>query len=123
MYLRSTLESKHEKIFNCGACVSQFGGEARNLARRKHKGCFDTVTRVHKLDNLIYYSCIGNYTHSSVDYLIELYLNFQRGVMPFAGGIQEQPNKIIEIFQIIEQVNAEKQTAIIEAERKKSNGR
>ncbi len=105
--------------------MGQRGTVDRLNAIRKNKGCFDTVTRIHKLDNLIYYSCIGNFTHTSVDYLIELYFNFQRGVMPFKGGIQEQPNKIIEIFQIIEQVNSEKQEAKIkEAERNaKSKGK
>ncbi len=104
--------------------MGQNGTMDRIKAIRQNKGCFDTVTRIHKLDNLIYYSCIGNFTHNSVDYLIELYLNFQRGVMPFKGGFGKQPNKIIEIFQIIEQVNNEKQDAKIkEAERNaKSKG-
>ena len=70
-------------------------------SRKKHKGCYDLHTRVYKLENIQYNSCIGNYTDYSVSFFTELYFKFEKGILPFKGTIREQPNKIMEIFNLI----------------------
>jgi hypothetical protein len=52
--------------------------------------------------------CPGNFTNSSVDYYLDLFIKYESGMLPFKGGIPEQPNKIIELFNIIDYINTEK---------------
>jgi hypothetical protein len=37
-----------------------------------------------------------------------MYLNYERGVMPFSGTLADQPNKIIEVLHIIDTIRKER---------------
>jgi len=107
VYLIAGLEVALEpKKFNCNQCAASYK-EINKAAKRKPKGCYDYSTRVYKIENVLYKSCIGNY-NNSMDFLLEAFSFYEKGMLPFKGTLAEQPAKIIDIFNIIEQRRNEK---------------
>ena len=108
----ASLESKLDpKKFHCGSCITQYGNSERLIKKterkRKSKGCFDFTSKNYRLENVRYLTCIGNFA-VPIDFYIEAFGLYEKGVLPFEGNISDQPNKIIEIFQLIEVRRAEK---------------
>ena len=68
--------------------------------KRKSKGCYDYTTKQYRNGGFLYKSCYGNYV-SNIDFYIEAFSFFEKGKLPYTGTLGEQPNKIIEIFNII----------------------
>jgi hypothetical protein len=104
--LLATLEAKLEpKKFNCHSCIYQYGKSERLVKKtersRMLKGCFDLTTKQYRLENIKYLSCLGNYT-TNIDFLLDAFAFYEKGIMPFSGPLGEQPSKIISIFNIIE---------------------
>ena len=44
---------------------------------------------------------MGNFV-KPIDFLLEAFSLYEKGVLPFKGNIGEQPNKIMEVFNVIE---------------------
>ena len=108
----ASLESKLDpKKFHCGSCITQYGTSERlrkkTDRKRISKGCFDFTSKNYRLENVRYLTCIGNFA-VPIDFYIEAFSLYEKGVLPFEGNISDQPNKIIEIFQLIEVRRAEK---------------
>ncbi len=78
----------------------------KTFRNRKSKGCFDTHTKQYLIQNIRYNKCIGNFV-VPIDYLVEAFSLYEKGVLPFEGNIGDQPNKIMEVFQLIEVRRAE----------------
>lgn len=99
------------------SCLTQYGNSKRLLdktfRKRKSKGCFDYKTKSYRLGNIVYNRCIGNYV-KELDYFFDQFLQYEKGQFPFDGKLGDQPNKIIEIFNIIKKRK-------IEFENKKGN--
>jgi hypothetical protein len=70
---------------------------------RKLKGCYDFTTKAYKLENIVYKSCVGNFTKNIV-YFLEAFSQYEKGMLPYNGSLGEQPAKIIEIFNIIDKI-------------------
>ena len=75
-------------------------------------GCFDYTSRTYQLEDFKFYSCIGNFQDTSVRYYWELFQKYQQNMLPYKGSLQEQPNKIIEIFNFIEGILKRKQDKV-----------
>lgn len=109
----ATIESSFVDKYNCDECCSEFLNykedkrEERLLGKKKSKGCFDfkTMKSYIKLDDkgsfLSFLGCPGNYTSLSVNYYMDLFYQFDVGVLPFKGNIGEQPAKVVEIIKLI----------------------
>jgi hypothetical protein len=53
-------------------------------------------------------SGIDNYSIEYFGYVMTLFDAYQKnGILPYSGSLSEQPNKIIEIFQVIDQLKFE----------------
>lgn len=94
------------KKFACSRCASNYK-EKHKEKKRRPKGCYDLTTKVYRIENILYKSCIGNY-NSNISFLSESFSKYEKGMLPFKGTLAEQPNKIIEIYNIIEQRREEK---------------
>lgn len=109
--LLASLESKLDKKFHCGTCMTQYGSSDRLVLKtekkRKSKGCFDIISKSYRIDNIRYNTCIGNFA-VPIDFFIEAFSLYEKGVLPFKGSIGEQPNKIMEVFQLVEVRRSEK---------------
>jgi hypothetical protein len=74
---------------------------AKTDRKRKSKGCFDFTSKEYVLENILYKTCIANF-NTPIDFLTEAFSLYEKGVLPFKGTLGEQPNRIIEIFNLIE---------------------
>jgi len=52
---------------------------------------------------------LTQYEHPYLSYFLTLYERYKQGVLPFPGSTSEQPAKIIEIFNVLDQLDFEKQ--------------
>ena len=79
-------------------------------ALRKSKACEETKeTALHAIGTDIgFKTCIGNYYSQWLFPWIEAYQMYQKGVLPFPGSMSEQPNKVIELFRVIDSHQSEK---------------
>jgi len=103
--LASLEQSFYPKKYNCQLCKTRFGTSERLIKKmernRKAQGCFDYTTKKYRVENIIYKSCLANYS-TNINFLVESFAKYEQGMLPFKGSLEEQPNKIIEIFNIIE---------------------
>lgn len=108
IYLLASLEARLEyKKFGCHYCASKYKEKFKEKKRRS-KGCYDLTTKKYQIENIIYKSCIGNY-NINIEFYLESFRKYDSGMLPFTGNLSDQPNKIIEIFNIIEQRRNEKE--------------
>lgn len=54
-------------------------------------------------------------------YVINLYTNYQKGILPYKGSLVEQPTKIIEIFQVLDQLKFESEEKMRKKREKENN--
>ena len=47
-------------------------------------------------------TCIGNWASDAWHPWLEAHAAYKGGHLPFSGSYMEQPNKVIEVFQVIE---------------------
>lgn len=95
----------------------------RNLKRRRIKGCFEPLERGGQkvLDLYQYRLCPGNFYDQSAIFLIRLYQQFEKGVLPFAGSLADQPNKVMEAFRLIEMYKSDKLEKDIQKQKLREN--
>lgn len=105
----ASIEAYFEDGFNCHKCTAVKRRHADKLFnKQKSKGCFDFNTTSFLIGDpnkeltVKFKGCVGNYTSISVNYFFDLFLNYEKNVLPFKGTLGEQPAKIIEVFQLIE---------------------
>jgi hypothetical protein len=107
--LRASLAAHFEDRFNCHKCLKKNFSE-RGKVKRKSLGCFDLTSRTYLVDNIKFSSCVGNYTAIGFGYYLEVFLQYEKGVLPFKGSLGDQPNKMIELLHIIDAVYREKRS-------------
>lgn len=73
-----------------------------NDLKRIKKGCQIGSEVRYQVEDIKFYGCIGNFYSESAVQLIELYYNYQRGVLPYPGTFLQQPSKVIDILQLID---------------------
>ncbi len=115
--VKATLAAGENENFNCKKCLSKYKGRADGeemLAKvRKVKGCEEVKSEsIHKIGDVLRFStCPGNFVRPQVSALLSAYAQFKQGVMPYAGGLMDQPAKIIELFDVIDSHVAERQAS------------
>jgi len=50
-----------------------------------------------------YRTCPGNFYDLSLPHLLALHKQYENGVLPYPGSLMDQPNKILEVFDVIEE--------------------
>lgn len=71
--------------------------------------------------NVVFHGA-NNLKYDYFTYVLNLYNQYKRGCLPFSGPVSQQPAKIIEIFNVLEQLELEqqdKQRTALEKEQKK----
>lgn len=68
--------------------------------KRQSKGCYKLGVKAYLFDSIKFSKCPGNYT-KEIEYYLEAFSLYEKGMLPFKGNLGEQPNKIVEIFNII----------------------
>jgi hypothetical protein len=49
------------------------------------------------------------FVYPSFDFICVMFENYKRGVLPFAGPLVDQPNKVMEILSIMNMLDMERQ--------------
>lgn len=115
--IRATLHAIENDQFNCSKCLTKYAsrkdGEEMTEAMRKAKGCREVKeAALHSLgDEITFRTCPGNFYRPQVVSLLEASRKFEAGVMPYAGGLMDQPNKVVEIFGVMTAHRMERQAA------------
>lgn len=114
--LLATLEGQYDKAFNCFLCINQYRQKrdfdqhqelyAEHLRKaRELKGCFEEAEVARFIsDDVHWFKCIGNFRGDWCKDVIEAYDLYKKGVLPYPGSFMEQPAKIIDMFDIIEEI-------------------
>jgi hypothetical protein len=91
--------------FNCNNCKKKYSLTVRN----DKKGCaVKKPTNFIKYDDILSFSkCPSNFYNSLYANFIDMFSLFSQGVLPFEGGLLDQPAKIIDIFKMVENLQAE----------------
>lgn len=111
--LMASIEAQYDKNrrFDCHKCKNKNRGATNwqegNLAERKIKGCFDAVANW-EVDNVRFKKCVGNFVLPSTNSILNMFRLYEKGLLPYAGSVTEQPAKIMQIFDIIYARKAEK---------------
>jgi hypothetical protein len=119
--LKGTLYDLANRDFICSECVTKFKGrtdEKEMLRKTKTTRNCETVSTpsmLFQVYDLKSKRCPGNLFSREVVFHYELFQKFKLGILPFQGSLSDQPNKIIEIFKIIEEWEIDRQKKEIEA--------
>ena len=54
-----------------------------------------------------YKTCIANFKDFGVVDLISFHEQYEKGIMPYAGGYMEQPSKFVEIMDLVHNLKSE----------------
>lgn len=91
--------------FNCNNCKKKYSLSVRN----EKKGCaVKKPTNFIKYDDILSFSkCPSNFYSPLYANFIDMFSLFSQGVLPFEGGLLDQPAKIVDIFKMVENLQAE----------------
>jgi hypothetical protein len=119
VYAVSTYSAIFDENFNCTKCKKRFNQQYRDRA----KGCATELSKpIGDWKKIISYTmCPANFYQGGHAKWIDLFRQYERGLLPFTGGIADQPNKAIELFNLIESLVIENRIEI--QERMKKNVR
>lgn len=108
--LVSTFWFRADESFNCFSCKKKMSAGVRD----RQKACFTPRDReiVNYNGSIKYFTCPSNHYNAGTSRLIDMFRHFQQGVLPFEGGLLDQPAKIIEVFRIVENLEIERQNDI-----------
>lgn len=133
--LKSSLHAAANTRFDCGTCLTSFAshpqGEKALQIERTAKACWGGNVERHVIADssgriLRFTTCIGNWSSDAWAHWLELHEAYRRGILPYPGSISDQPNKVIEIFRVIDGWQTERQIEAAkkqEAELKRSQPR
>jgi hypothetical protein len=76
--------------------------EAVNRSKRKASKSF-------KVGNILFRKPLVEFKCDNLSYLLLLFENYEKGLLPFNGPVSDQPAKVIDIFNILYQVRQEYQ--------------
>ena len=107
-----------KKTFNCYHCKTKNKNKETTQKERTIKGCFDATVK-YTLENISYSYCLGNYCFPSAGEALLLFIEFEKGLLPDAGGLLDQSAKIMQVFDVIRARREEKR----EKDKQETHGR
>lgn len=107
----------HNSEFHCHKCKLRTSQEARD----KRKACSKLSDKeIFQIDSKVFYRlCPANYWNASSQELIGIYGKFEKGLLPFKGGIMDQPAKFIEVMDLVESFTLKHQEEMTRKAQKK----
>jgi hypothetical protein len=112
----ATFFSLTEPAFNCAACLIRYKKEHRD----SQKGCNAPTSRVvAKYHSFFEFKrCPGALKSQAMREIIQLHRLWESGVLPYDGGVLDQPAKIVEAMGLVDSLKFEHQKDL-EAKAKK----
>lgn len=78
-----------------------------NETQKKYRGCFGSPIQPYLIDGKPADRCVAKLLPIEIRDYIRYYEYYKKGLLPFRGGISEQPAKLLDIFDILESAEAE----------------
>lgn len=105
------------KAFNCSSCKLLYPEQKR----KELKGCHAPIKRaVAKYkDKIIFYKCPSNFYQFGLAKIQDHARHLEKGLLPYEGGLFDQPAKLVEIMMLFESLRLEDEVNRLEAENKK----
>jgi hypothetical protein len=105
------------KVFNCFDCKKAYPEQKR----KELKGCFNPIKRpVAKYkDKIVFYKCPANFYSMGLAKIKEQARHLENGLLPYSGGLFDQPAKLVEIMNLFESLRIEDEITRLEADAKK----
>lgn len=104
--------------FNCGKCIAQHSEDRRN----RLKGCSTPIKMpVAKYkDKIYFYKCPSNFYSAYIAEMMSHARHLENGLLPYAGGLMDQPAKLIELINQINGLRMEDEVNRAKAEAAKA---
>lgn len=99
MSLVSTFWSIYSPEWNCQKCIKKYSQSVRD----SRKSC--SVKKPQPILNyrhINYFKCPSNWYNSGTARLLDMFRFFNSGVLPFEGGLLNQPAKLIDVFSLFD---------------------
>ena len=96
--------SDKSQTYNCYNCVNKLAKKAKNIFNARHcKDLYEKETNFidAKDYRISFNTCVGNFNSPAVSEMIVIMQNFKEGVMPYPGGLMDQPAKLVEILNLL----------------------
>ena len=125
--MKATLHAIDNRDFICSECIQKNSGRNEQMLQkiREQKGCFGVKSSpIHNINKEIFFSsCIGNYFNQAAVSWLSIHEFFDKGQMPFAGSLLDQPAKIIDVMSLIKSHKIEQAEKRQKQEALKASGR
>lgn len=118
MSLVSTFWATHDQDFNCGLCKKKQSQSVRDSRKSCSIKRDSAVATYGKGTEIKYYTCPSNFYNPAIALLIDMGRHFREGILPFEGGLFDQPAKVIDCFNLLENLNVEHQKDVQEKAKK-----
>jgi hypothetical protein len=105
--LVSTFNSITDNRFNCSVCIKSTSAAHREEKKRCNTPGEKPVAKYH--DYLNYYRCPGAFRSQDSVELILAHRLWEQGVLPYDGGLLDQPAKYVEAMRLIDGLKIEHQ--------------
>jgi hypothetical protein len=96
----ASIKIAFDKNYQCDKCRKRFAKSFRN----QRKSCSLGKTLTHEWNGLKFYRCLGSFFNPGHFIINDLYRHYRNGILPFSGGLFDQPNKIIEALHLAESI-------------------
>lgn len=105
------------KVFNCFECKKLYPEQKR----KELKGCHAPIKKpvARYKDRINFYKCPSNFYNPMIGHLANQASKIDKGLLPYEGGLFDQPAKLIEIFNLLESLRIDDELQRLEAESKK----
>ncbi len=102
--------------FNCAACLKKNKQQFRDTKKGCNKQALVDVAKYHEI--YTFKRCPGALKSQTYIHLIEQHRQWELGVLPFEGGLLDQPAKYVEAMRLIESLKLEHQNDVLEKAKK-----
>lgn len=114
----ATHYASYNENFNCSSCVIKHSEDRRN----RLKGCSEIIKNpVAKYkDRVIFYKCPSNFYSAYIAGLMGHARHIESGLLPYSGGLLDQPAKLVDIYNQINALRVEDEVTRAKAEADKA---
>ena len=108
----ATVLSLKGRFFDCGECRKAGLHRQRHCPEIENETWLIPDAALFDIDGEPVYACpVGQIDRRIVNRAFELVNHYERGFLPFAGGIYDQPNKMLQMIETVRQAKAEAEQA------------
>lgn len=104
LQVTASIWSIFDDKWNCYTCVNSKVHERLKTV----KGCISTPRTNYKVEGFKLNKCLGNFASKEIYAYFDMFKLYDKGIMPLGGAMIDQPAKLIDLFNMIDQLRAEK---------------